>query len=117
MSFLLIVSGLRLLSAASDERTVQALAASPERIAQGRVWLLISSGLLVERPFAASLVDFAFLGTLTLALCRRRIFWYSALGRHVGSALLACASVVPRASEAAPIGVRASADRVRPVGA
>jgi len=64
------------------------LAASPERIAQGKVWLLISSGLVAEHPVAASLVSFAILAGLTHAVCGGRIFWSAALAGHVGSTVV-----------------------------
>ena len=67
--------------------------ASPARIASGKVWLLVTSGLLVQKPLALSMLSFAALGLLTLWLCGQRVLAWSALLGHVGSTLLAYAAL------------------------
>jgi hypothetical protein len=67
---------------------IDAVAASPARIASGKVWLLISSGLLVQKPLAVSLLSFAALGLLTLIFCGGLVLGASAVLGHVCSTLL-----------------------------
>ena len=64
------------------------LAASPHAIAETRIWLLLTSALLVQSPFFWSLVTFGLLGALALAVCGGRVLWISALAGHIGSSLL-----------------------------
>jgi len=64
------------------------VAASPRRIASGQLWLLITSGLIVQKPFALSLLSFAALGALTLAVCGCRVLAWAALLGHVTSTLI-----------------------------
>ena len=52
-----VVSGLTAVASGDGNE----LAASPGRVAQGKVWLLILSGLAAEHPVAASLVSLAIL--------------------------------------------------------
>jgi hypothetical protein len=85
---------------ASGVIALRSIAASPQQIASGRLWLLVTSGLLVQKPFAVSLLSFAALGVLTLALCGYRVFAWSAVVGHVLSTLVvyACLAVVWAAS-------------------
>ena len=83
----LTVSGLTLASARWSS-LADSLAASPARIAHGRVWLLVSSGLLAQQPVGASVASFALLAALMLAICRTRVFWLSAALGHIGSTLV-----------------------------
>ena len=64
------------------------LAASPHAIAEARVWLLVTSALLVQAPYFWSVLTFGLLGALGLAVCGGRVLWISALAGHVGSSLL-----------------------------
>jgi hypothetical protein len=64
------------------------LASSPHAIAEARVWSLLTSALLVQSPLIWSLVSFASLGALTLAVCGVRILWVAALAGHVASTLV-----------------------------
>jgi hypothetical protein len=64
------------------------VAATPQRIASGRLWLLITSGLLVQKPFALSLLSFAVLGALTLVVCGWRVLAWAALLGHVTATLI-----------------------------
>lgn len=69
---------------AVDART---FASSPQQLADGRVWLLLTSAILADRPAAASILGFLVVGLAALALCGSRVLWVAALAGHVGSAL------------------------------
>jgi hypothetical protein len=69
------------------------LAASPARLLQGKVWLLISSGLLAEHPLGASIVSFTLLALLALTVCGLRRFWWAAFCGHVGSTIVVYAAI------------------------
>jgi hypothetical protein len=71
----------------------RAVAASPSALAAGRLWLLVTSGLLVQSPMAVSLLSFVALAVLTLVFCGARRLWVAALAGHVASTLLAYALV------------------------
>jgi hypothetical protein len=86
--FLVVVGGLTVAAAAAPEVT-GVLAASAREVLRGQVWRLLTSGVMAERPVAASLVSFCLLASLTLVLCGSRILWLSAIAGNVGSALLA----------------------------
>jgi hypothetical protein len=64
-----------------------ALASSPRSAGEGKVWLLLSSGFVADKPTAASLLAFAAFAVAVLAVCGPRLLWVSALAGHVGSAL------------------------------
>jgi hypothetical protein len=68
---------------------INAIAASPARVAAGNFWSLIVSGLFVQKPLMLSLVAFAALGSLTLLACGGRVLAVAALLGHVCSTLLA----------------------------
>jgi len=55
------------------------LAASPREIADGRLWLLVSSGAVAADPLLWSLLSFCGLAFMMLALCGSRILWFTAL--------------------------------------
>ncbi len=67
---------------------LSALAASPHAVTQARVWSLLTSALLVQSPVFWSLISFALLGGLTLAVCGGLVLWVSAFAGHVGSTLV-----------------------------
>lgn len=67
------------------------LASSPARFLRGRLWYLLSSGLVAQSPLALSLFSFALLAAATIAVCGRRATWELILLGHVGSTLLAYA--------------------------
>jgi len=64
------------------------LAASPREVADGRLWLLISSGAIAADPLLWSLLSFCGLAFLTFALCGWRILWFAALTGQTFSTLL-----------------------------
>lgn len=68
--------------------SIQPFAASAGRVAAGRLWLLLSSALVIDRPVAVGLVAFAGIAAATLWFCGARVFWIAAVAGHVGSTLL-----------------------------
>jgi hypothetical protein len=86
--FLCVVTGLTVAAAAVPGVT-GVLAASARDVLRGQIWRLLTSGLLAERPVAASLVSFSLLAILTVVLCGHRVLLLSAVAGNVGSALLA----------------------------
>lgn len=64
------------------------VAASPHDVARGRIWPVIVSALLVQKPLFWSLLFFVLLGFVTLSVCGGRTLWWSAVVGHVGSTLL-----------------------------
>jgi hypothetical protein len=85
---LVVLVGALTVSSARHPGLASALAASPLRVAHGRVWLLLTSGLLAERPIGPSIISFALLAALALVICGRRTFWLAALSGHVLSTLI-----------------------------
>jgi hypothetical protein len=65
------------------------IAASPSRITHGDVWLLITSGLLVQRPIVLSLVSFVALALLAVVVCGPKVLWLCAIIGHVFSTVIA----------------------------
>jgi hypothetical protein len=55
------------------------LAASPREVADGRVWLLVTNGVIAADPLLWSLLSFCGLAVATLALCGWRVLWVTAL--------------------------------------
>jgi len=86
-TFVVVVSGMT-----GAERAglvpLSGLAESPHAIAQARIWLLVTSALLVQAPYFWSVLTFGLLGALGLAVCGGRVLWISALAGHIGSSLL-----------------------------
>jgi hypothetical protein len=71
----------------TGEMSRSALASSPHQIAEGKLWLLITSGLVVQAPVVLSLASFAVLAFAVLIVCSARVLWYSAVLGHVLSTL------------------------------
>ncbi len=91
-AFFALVVGLTVASGLGAFPT-SSLASSPARLAQGRAWLLLSNGLLAQRPVVLCLFALAVLGFATLAVCGSRVSLIAAIVGHVGSTLLAYALV------------------------
>jgi hypothetical protein len=68
---------------------VEALASSPVRFEQGKLWFLFTSGLIVQQPIVISLASFVALATLVFVVCGTRLLWIVAVAGHVGSTVLA----------------------------
>jgi len=64
------------------------LAASPKAIADGRLWLLLTSGVVADRPWLPSLLGFALVGFVALSLAGARVVVLAALAGHVLATLL-----------------------------
>ena len=82
-----------------------ALASSPRNAGEGKVWLLLTSALVADKPTAASLLAFATFAVAVLIACGPRLLWFSAVAGHVGSAvgvyavIATARAVVPSAFE------------------
>ena len=70
-----------------------ALSFSPNRLVHGRLWLLFGSALVVDHPIVLSLLSFAVLAAVTMAVCGRRIYWRAAIYGHVASTLIVYAFI------------------------
>ena len=83
-AFILVISAV---TSAERARLIplSVLAASPHAIAEARIWLLVTSALLVQAPYFWSVLTFGLLGALGLAVCGGRVLWISALAEHIGS--------------------------------
>jgi lambda repressor-like predicted transcriptional regulator len=64
------------------------LAASPHAIAEGKVWLLLTSGVVADRPWLPSLLGFAIVAFAVLSLAPLRVVIAAALGGQVLATLL-----------------------------
>jgi hypothetical protein len=64
------------------------LAATPDAVAEGRVWLLVTSALVADRPALASILGLAVVGLATVALCGQRVLWLAAASGHILSAAI-----------------------------
>lgn len=64
-------------------------AASPRRVAEGKLWLLVTSRLIATRPAVLALASFALLAVAALLVCGPRIFWAATLLGHIGGTALA----------------------------
>ena len=70
----------------TDAVPLRLLAASPQAVADGRVWLLATSALVADRPAVASVLGFVLVGLATQRLCGGRTAWIAAASGHVVSA-------------------------------
>jgi hypothetical protein len=86
-AFVAVVTGVTF-AQSSGLIAIRAVAASPREIAAGKLWLLFTSGLLVQKPLGLSLVSFAALGALVLVACGYRVLAWSAVLGHVLSTLI-----------------------------
>jgi hypothetical protein len=66
---------------------VSTLAATPQSVGEGKLWLLLTSGLLADRPAVPSIVGFWLVGFAVLLLLSPRVVAGVALGGHTLSAL------------------------------
>jgi len=91
LSALLLVVTLTTLTVAHAEKLLSTskLAASPSRVGNGDLWLLATSGLLVQRPIALSLVSFVALALLVVVVCGPKVLWLCAIIGHVFSTVIA----------------------------
>ena len=71
----------------------RALASTPDALADGRVWLLVTSAVLAARPAAASILGFLVVGLVVVRLSATRLAWVAAAAGHVVSALAVYAAL------------------------
>ena len=64
------------------------LAASPRAVAEGKLWLLFTSGIVADRPWLPSLLGFAIVGFAALSVARPRVVVAAALAGHVLATLV-----------------------------
>jgi hypothetical protein len=69
------------------ELSVATLGSNPRAVGEGKVWLILTSGLLADRPAVPSLVGFWIVGFAVLIVCSTRVAAGVALGGHSLSAL------------------------------
>lgn len=69
------------------EFRLSALASSPAAVGEGKVWLVVSSALLADRPAVVSLIGFWIVGFAALLVCSARLVAGAAVGGHILSAL------------------------------
>ena len=83
------VGAISLMTAATSVGLVSArtFATTPRATAEGKLWLLLSSALVADRPAWVELVAFAGFAIVVLALAGPWVLWSSALLGHVGSTL------------------------------
>jgi hypothetical protein len=72
---------------------VHDLASSPAAVASGRLWSLVTSGLLVTRDPIVQLAAAALLTVAAIQALGPATFWLAAAAGHLGSALLAYAGI------------------------
>lgn len=77
----------------AGELSVSSVASSPQALGEGRVWLLLSSALIADRPWAASVVGFAVVAVAALALFSARTAAGIAIAGHTVSALSVYAAI------------------------
>ena len=68
--------------------SVRALAATPQSLADGRIWLLATSALVADRPALASILGFLAVGVAAVWLCGPRVAWVAAATGHIFSAAI-----------------------------
>ena len=61
------------------------LAVSPRRVAEGKLWLLVTSGLIATRPAVLALASLVLIAVTALLVCGPRIFWTATLLGHIGA--------------------------------
>ncbi len=110
----LLATGLITVSTAAtriSQVPLRALAATPQSVADGRVWLLATSALVADRPAFASILGFLAVGVVTVLLCGTRVVWVAAAAGHIFSAAIVYVGIGlvrladPRAFESA-VGLR-----------
>lgn len=69
------------------ELSLSSISASPQAVGDGKVWLLVTSGLIADRPLVPSLAGFWFVGFTALLLCSGRVVALVAVAGHMLSAV------------------------------
>jgi len=82
------LAGLVTIGTRSGAIPLAQLAASPKAVADGRLWLLFTSGVVADRPWLPSLLGFAIVGFAALSVAPARVVVVAALAGHVVATLL-----------------------------
>ena len=69
------------------------LASTPQGVADGREWQLLTSAFVADRPAVPSLVGFTIVGLAALALAGARILWTAAVAGHVLATIVVYAAL------------------------
>ncbi len=67
---------------------VRTFAATPRSLPEGRVWLLVTSAFVADRPVAASILGFLVVGVAAVWICGPRVAWIAAASGQVFSAAI-----------------------------
>jgi hypothetical protein len=70
-----------------------ALATSPDALEHGRLWLLVSSALVIEGPPVVQTAGTAFLAWMIVRRFGAGLFWAAALLGHVGTTVVVYAAI------------------------
>ena len=91
--WLAAVAAIAILRSTDGWPRVAALASSPEDVVTGRLWSLLTSGLIVTQPAGVQIAAAALLVAAAVPLLGGGGFWLAATAGHVGSALIAYAGI------------------------
>ena len=69
------------------------VAASERAVGEGRVWLLVSSAFVADRPAVASVAGLVIVGLAALAFCGARLLWAAAAFGHIGGTVVVYAAL------------------------
>jgi hypothetical protein len=69
------------------------LAATPRAIEDGRLWLLLTSAAIADRPAIPSIAGLVVVGLAALAMSGQRVFWTAAILGHVLSTVVVYAAL------------------------
>ena len=87
-AYVLSVAVFTLTSHALGEPEVADLASSPQKVADGKLWTLLTSAFLVDGPPVVQLVAAAVLAAVLVHFRGSFVFWRAALAGHVTATLL-----------------------------
>jgi len=69
------------------------LASTPQGVADGREWQLLTSAFVADRPAVPSVVGFTIVGLAALAFAGARILWTAAVAGHVLATVIVYAAL------------------------
>jgi hypothetical protein len=87
-TYVLVVAVFTLTSHAIGEPEVSDLASSPQKIADGKLWTLLSSAFLVDGPPVVQIIAVAILAAVLVRFRGSFVFWRAALAGHVTATVL-----------------------------
>lgn len=68
--------------------TLGAIAATPQLVGRGELWLVVSSAFVAQTPVGLSLLSLAAVAILVQAFCGARVLWLSAAIGHTASTVV-----------------------------